>query len=77
VPGGGIYFWLELAADVDVDEVRRRCLEGGVACRPGERFSGDGSSKGFLRLAFLHVPEDEIRRGIEVLGHALAASAGR
>jgi 2-aminoadipate transaminase len=76
-PGGGIYFWLELAPDVDVDQVRRRALEDGVACRPGQRFSSDDSTKGFLRVAFLHVPEDEIRRGIEVLGRALAASARR
>ena len=74
VPGGGIYFWLELSPQVDWDQVRERAVADGVACRPGERFTGDGSGKGYLRLSFLHVSEEEIERGISVLGKALSAS---
>jgi 2-aminoadipate transaminase len=73
VPGGGIYFWLELSHDVDWDQVRERAAADGVACRPGEGF-GDDSGRGFLRMAFLHVPLDEIERGVAVLGKALSAS---
>ncbi|HLY83826.1 MAG TPA: PLP-dependent aminotransferase family protein [Acidimicrobiales bacterium] len=74
VPGGGIYFWLELSPQVDWEQVRERAVADGVACRPGERFTGDDSGKGFLRLSFLHVSEEEIERGIGVLGKALSAS---
>ena len=74
VPGGGIYFWLELSDGVDWDQVRARAAEGGVACRPGERFTGDDSGRRFLRMAFLQVEEGEIERGIAVLGEALADS---
>jgi 2-aminoadipate transaminase len=74
VPGGGIYFWLELAPEVDADQVRERAAADGVGCRPGERFTADPSGKRFLRLSFLHVSEDEIGWGIEVLGKALKAS---
>jgi len=74
VPGGGIYFWLELSDDVDWDKVRERAAAEGVACRPGERFTGDDSGRRFLRMAFLQVPEDEIERGVAALGRALEAS---
>jgi 2-aminoadipate transaminase len=74
VPHGGIYFWLEMSDDVDWDAVRERMAQEGVACRPGERFSGDDSGRRFLRMAYLQVPEEEISRGVAVLGRALAAS---
>ena len=75
VPEGGIYFWLEMSDDVDWDVVRDRVAQEGVACRPGERYAGDESGRRFLRMAYLQVPEQEIRRGVQALGRALAASA--
>jgi 2-aminoadipate transaminase len=74
-PQGGIYFWLEMSEDVDWDQVRERVAQEGVACRPGERFTGDDSGRRFLRMAYLQVPEDQIRRGVAALGRALAASS--
>jgi 2-aminoadipate transaminase len=75
VPQGGIYFWIEISDDVDWDAVRERVAQEGVACRPGERFTGDESGRRFLRMAYLQVPEGEISRGVAALGRALAASA--
>jgi 2-aminoadipate transaminase len=75
VPQGGIYFWLEMSDEVDWDAVRERVAQEGVACRPGERFTGDDSGRRFLRMAYLQVPEEEISRGVAALGRALAASA--
>jgi 2-aminoadipate transaminase len=75
LPEGGIYFWLEMSEHVDWDLVRDRVAQEGVACRPGERYAGDESGRRFLRMAYLQVPEQEIRRGVEALGRALAASA--
>ena len=74
VPHGGIYFWLELSPDIDWDEVKRRMEAEGVACRPGERFSGDDSGRQFLRMAFLPVPADDLVYGVEAMGRALQAS---
>jgi 2-aminoadipate transaminase len=75
VPQGGIYFWLEMSDAVDWDTVRDRVAQEGVACRPGERFTGDDSGRRFLRMAYLQVPEQEITRGVAALGRALAASS--
>ncbi len=75
VPGGGIFFWLELAQGIDGQKVRETLLLDGVACRPGERFAGATSESGYLRMSFLQVPEDEIERGVALLGKAFAAAS--
>lgn len=77
-PEGGFFLWLELADEVDADEVARRTLAEGVVCRPGERFFGDGGDgRKYLRLAFAMVPEAELERGIAVLGKAITESVQR
>jgi 2-aminoadipate transaminase len=74
VPEGGFYLWLRLSDAVDWQRARDDAANGGVLCRPGEAFTGDGSGARYLRLAFSHVTDDELRRGIEVLGKAIHAS---
>ena len=74
VPQGGIYFWLRLDERIDTGVLTKKMFEQGVACRPGERFSDDPSRAGYLRIAFLQVPEDEVERGIAALGQALRES---
>ena len=69
VPQGGFYLWLELGDDVDWE--RRGGRRGGVLCRPGEVFMGKEDGARFLRLAYSHVSEDELRRGIAALGKAI------
>lgn len=80
VPEGGFYLWLKLSDQVDWREVRRRSAEGGVSFRPGERFmidSAAASGAGYLRLAYSHVDDDEIRRGIAILGEAIRESVSK
>ncbi|MCU1346748.1 MAG: PLP-dependent aminotransferase family protein [Acidimicrobiia bacterium] len=77
IPEGGIYFWLEVNDGIDCAQVSERIGQQGVACRPGERFTDDPKGRQFIRMAFLHVSEEEIEQGIKVLGEALAASTSR
>lgn len=77
MPDGGFYLWLTLSDDVDWEKVRVMCEAKGVAFRPGERFMVESRSeagKQYLRLAFSHVSESELDRGIEALGDAIKAS---
>jgi 2-aminoadipate transaminase len=73
LPDGGFYLWLTLSEDVDWEKARLAAEAAGVAFRPGERFMADknASRRAFLRLAFSHVGDEELRRGIEVLGKAI------
>jgi 2-aminoadipate transaminase len=74
IPEGGVYFWLQVDDRVDCAQVSELLASDGVACRPGERYTDDPSGRQFFRMAFLHVPEEEINRGIELLGRSLRAS---
>ena len=47
----------------------------GIFFRPGERFMNDTGGRQFLRLAYSHVGEDIIRRGLETLGGILRQCA--
>lgn len=77
VPEGGFYLWMTLSDDVDWEQTRKAAEAAGIAFRPGERFmvEKDGTTgHNFLRLAFSHVSDDELRRGIAELGKAIKSS---
>jgi 2-aminoadipate transaminase len=72
VPDGGFYLWVEMTSDrVDWDRAGDQAAADGVFCRPGEVFTGEEQGRRFLRLAFSHVADDELVRGIGVLGAAM------
>lgn len=72
VPDGGFYLWVEMTSDeVDWDRACEEAAARGVFFRPGEVFMGQEQGRRFLRLAYSHVPEDELVPGIEVLGRAV------
>jgi 2-aminoadipate transaminase len=77
VPEGGFYLWMTLSDDVDWEQTRKAAEAAGVAFRPGERFMVEKDGKtghNFLRLAFSHVSDDELKRGIAELGKAIKSS---
>jgi 2-aminoadipate transaminase len=74
-PEGGLYFWLELAPEVDCAKVGPAAQARGIACRAGETYTDDDSGRRFLRIAYLHESEEQIQWGIAALGEVLAACA--
>ncbi len=74
-PRGGIYFWLEMSADVDWPRVPLMAAEEGIALRAGELFSADPDSARYLRLAWAHLSAQEIEEGIALLGSVLRRCA--
>jgi 2-aminoadipate transaminase len=75
VPGGGFYFWLELADAVDWNHARELAAARGVACRPGDSVVDDDTGRRFLRLSPIQVPDADIEPGIVVLAGALHDAA--
>jgi len=75
VPSGGFYLWLALKDNFDWTAAAEGAGQAGVFCRPGETFMDADTGKGYLRLAFSHAPEHELRRGIKALGEAMANAA--
>jgi DNA-binding transcriptional MocR family regulator len=45
-----------------------------VYIRPGEMMTLDGTGSEFMRMAFAHVHDDVLARGVPVLGEALRES---
>jgi 2-aminoadipate transaminase len=73
-PPGGYYFWLRMKADVDWQKARKAALDRSVYIRPGEVMTLDGTGSEFMRMAFAHVHDDVLARGVPVLGEALRES---
>lgn len=75
IPQGGFYLWVTMSDQVEWDKARAGAEAAGVMYRPGEVFMGAESGKRFFRLAYSHVPDEEIKRGIKALGEAIHAAA--
>ena len=71
VPGGGMFFWLELPEDVDAEALLPRAVERGVAFVPGAPFFAGAAKKNTLRLSFVTVAPEAIERGVRALAAAL------
>jgi 2-aminoadipate transaminase len=79
IPDGGFYLWLRLSDQVAWEKVQVAAANAGVSFRPGERFMNEATRADagiYLRLAFSHVSERELERGIAALGEAIHDSVG-
>jgi DNA-binding transcriptional MocR family regulator len=72
-PGGGYFFWLELADTVDTIELRQTSEKYRVAFDPGPNSSSSGGLRNCLRLCFARLGDAEIREGIARLAALLTA----
>ena len=77
LPEGGFYLWLRMSEEVDWEAARLAADEAGVLCRPGEVFMGAEHGQRFLRLAYSHVADHEIERGVKALGDAIHGAVRR
>ncbi len=70
-PEGGYQVWLDLGFDVDTRDLLADAARGGMLFAPGSQFFTDrGPSRG-LRLTMAQANEDEIRRGVAILGEVV------
>ena len=70
-PAGGLFVWLRFPDDVDQDRLARLAAERGVHYAPGANFHIHGTRIPYLRLAFGHVPDADIRDGIPILARCI------
>jgi 2-aminoadipate transaminase len=74
-PSGGFYFWLEVAGTIDWEAARRLAAAEGVELRPADQLADDVSGRRFVRLCSIQVSEEDIDRGIAILGKVLRQAA--
>lgn len=70
-PHGGLCCWLTLPPHPGMGDVPRLALQQGWAVAPGSVFLPGASANHHLRICFGALPEDAIRRGVEVLGEVI------
>lgn len=67
-PEGGLQLWVELPDLVDTGELLADAVRAGVLFAPGFQFCSDPRPSSGLRLSIAMAGEDQIRRGVAVLG---------
>ncbi|MDE0008151.1 MAG: PLP-dependent aminotransferase family protein, partial [Gammaproteobacteria bacterium] len=73
-PAGGLFVWVRFPEDVDQDKLLKLTAEAGFYYAQGANFHIAGERVPYLRLAFGHVPDDDIRDGIPVLARCIRQS---
>ena len=71
-PAGGMFLWLELPTGVNSEDMLKKALAQNVAYVPGTPFYANEPQINTLRLAFVTVPEDRIRAGVQILGEVFS-----
>ncbi|MBD3647829.1 MAG: hypothetical protein HUJ31_10345 [Pseudomonadales bacterium] len=70
-PGGGLFMWVRMPPDIDMQKLIQIANERNFFFAPGMAFHVDFKEVPYIRLAFGHVPDDAIREGIPVLAQCV------
>jgi 2-aminoadipate transaminase len=71
MPGGGMFFWVELPTGVDGEALLAKAVERGVAFVPGAPFFAAAPRRNTMRLSFVTVGVEAIERGVAAIAAAL------
>ena len=74
-PDGGYQIWVELPFAIDTRNLLADSVRARVLFSPGSQFLPDGGPSRCLRLSVAQTSEEEIERGLAVLGELVAAHA--
>ena len=70
-PSGGLFVWVRFDDDVDQQKLARLTAERQLYYAPGANFHIHDEAVPYLRLAFGHVPDDDIAAGMPILAQCL------
>ena len=68
IPNGGLFVWLELPGGKDARDLLVRAGQHKIAFIPGTSFYPSSCKNNEFRLNFSNMHDDEIRKGMEILG---------
>ena len=74
-PEGGMFLWITVPPPTDTKFILPKAAERGVVYVPGHGFFAGPPKTNHMRLNFSYPSEDDIRRGIVILGQVLAEEA--
>ncbi len=70
-PNGGLFIWVTLNKEVDMDKLIEKAAEKGIYFDPGRNFHYRMKDISAFRLSYAHVPLEDIFYGIEKLSEAV------
>jgi 2-aminoadipate transaminase len=76
-PRGGMNLWVRLDPAISTQDLLAQAEAAGVAYLPGHLFSATGAHRSSLRLSFAGLPEEQIRKGVAILGSLFATQLRR
>jgi 2-aminoadipate transaminase len=76
-PAGGMFFWVELPAGCDAAALLPAAVARGVAFVPGAPFYAGSARAETLRLSFVTVAPEQIRRGVALLAGVVEEAMAR
>ena len=75
LPPGGLFFWLTLADNVDVEALLKKAVARGVLFTPGSHFLAEGGASPTIRLNFSLAEPEAAERGLAILAELLRERA--
>jgi DNA-binding transcriptional MocR family regulator len=74
---GGLHLFVEFDECIDTTALLNECSDQGVIFTPGDMFYTDGGGRHTMRLGFSRVPDDDIGKGLEIIGQTAKQHMGR
>lgn len=71
IPGGGLFFWLELPENKDTNELLNRAIKEKVTFVPGGGFYPASAKNNEMRLNFSNMSNELIIKGMTILGRLI------
>ncbi|TQR34338.1 PLP-dependent aminotransferase family protein [Lysinibacillus sphaericus] len=73
---GGLHLFIELEEGMDARTLLKKCYQRGVVFYPGDVFYSNGEGSNTFRLGFSRLREEDIVRGIKIIGDTLKNEIG-
>ncbi|AWB44671.1 PLP-dependent aminotransferase family protein [Paenibacillus sp. CAA11] len=74
---GGLHLFLKFNPDFDTHLLLEACSEQGVVFTPGDMFYTDERGRNTMRIGFSRVSENDIERGLRIIGRTAAELLGK
>ncbi|MGE7675719.1 PLP-dependent aminotransferase family protein [Lysinibacillus sp. NPDC094403] len=73
---GGLHLFIELEEEMNARTLLKKCYQKGVVFYPGDVFYSNGQGSNTFRLGFSRLKEEDIVRGIKIIGETLKNEMG-
>lgn len=70
-PEGGMFIWIELPEKINTRDLFHEAIENNIAFVPGGSFYPNGGCESSLRLAFTTMSDENILKGMKILGKVI------